>query len=162
MNVAVYVVSPFVSQVAAFVTADVVFTVSVSLWEESRVHVLVAVTLLLSVAQVYVGVPQLCPSAAMLSTVFVCFANALFVNVAVYVVSPFVSQVAAFVTADVVFTVSVSLWEESRVHVLVAVTLLLSLDQVYVGVPQLWPRAATVSVVLLSSLPQTVQYTASS
>ena len=89
--------------------------------------------------------PGVCPVAGTFSTTFSWPVKALFLNVAVYVVLPIPSQVGCVVTADVVCTVSVSVWDASRVQTLVAVTLLLSVDQLYVGVPQLWPSASTFS-----------------
>ena len=72
----------------------------------------------------------------MSSASFVCVANASFLNVAVYVVVPFASHVAAVFTTDVVLTVSVSTCLGSFSHTLVAVTLELSSAHSYVGSPQ--------------------------
>ena len=62
----------------------------------------------------------------MSSSSFVCVANAVFSNVAVYVVVPLPSHVAGVLTALVVLTVSVSTWLASFLQTRVAVTVLLS------------------------------------
>ena len=67
VNVAVYVLSPTSSHVAAFVTLFVVFAVSVSLWLASLVHILSAVHSVLSSFHVYVASPYACPSAGISS-----------------------------------------------------------------------------------------------
>ena len=68
-------------------------------------------------------------------TVFVCVENLLLVNVAVYLVLPLLSQVAAVVTALVIVASSVSVWFWFREHTAFAEQDLPSLLHVYVGVP---------------------------
>ena len=68
------------------------------------------------------------PVAGISSTVFVCLEKALLLNVAVYVVFPFLVLVAAVVTLLVVFTVSVSVLLQTE-QVCFAVQLLVP-DQV--------------------------------
>ena len=68
-------------------------------------------------------------------TVFVCVENLLLVNVAVYLVLPLFSHVAAAATALVIVAASVSVWFWFREHTAFAEHDLPSLLHVYVGVP---------------------------
>ena len=94
-------------QVAGVVSTPVALTVSVSTCDASLAHTRVAVTLLLSLAQAYSGVPYAWPVAAIIS-VSVCAENNALANVAVNVLTPVPSHVAGVVISDVALTVSVT------------------------------------------------------